>query len=256
MESSGTREATTVTELTRQFEDAVRVTVSDPLEQLRIEDALRFAIRAHTPEEPRSASEPEPDRYPAHPLKVALTVVTEFECVKPDIIVAALLHDVVEDESARVLEIGPGGHRSPETPISHSLGMDLPDEQRRALGVIAERFGDRVAQLVAALTNPPSLNTPDMTKKAQAYHEHVTALFAGDPDVAIIKMADFSQNAFRLKELDDAERRSRLRAKYCPVIDFLNGYLTSLDDDSHPLHAHRSMILDRLALARDDECTK
>lgn len=88
-------------------------------EQKRIRAAYTFATRAHKGQERFSTAGHIP--YVIHPIRVACSLVDEFGERNADALVAALLHDVVED-------------------------CDV------SLGTIAKRFGPRVRQYVTALT--------------------------------------------------------------------------------------------------------
>jgi hypothetical protein len=84
---------------------------------------------------------------------------------------AALLHDAVEDHA---VALAPGGGR------------------QDALAVLAGRFGDRTAALVAAVTYPGWEPGRDQHEQ---YREHVTASLAASPWARVIKASDFTDNA-------------------------------------------------------------
>lgn len=67
-----------------------------------------------------------------HLLRVAIPILRHYRVRDTDVTCAALLHDAVEDHAADIALGGP----------------------QDALGVLAARFGDRAAALVAAVTNP------------------------------------------------------------------------------------------------------
>jgi HD domain len=93
----------------------------------RIEQALDLADRLHAGD--RRQREP----YLNHLLRVATRIISHY-CVRdPDTICAALLHDSVEDHAS---DLAPGGSR------------------QQALAFLAAQFGNRVADLVEAVTNP------------------------------------------------------------------------------------------------------
>ena len=58
--------------------------------------------------------------------------------------------------------------------------------------MLAGRFGDRTAALVAAVTNPGWEPGRD---KHEQYREHVTASLAACPWARVIKASDFTDNA-------------------------------------------------------------
>ena len=83
----------------------------------RLNRALIFAARAHDGQRRKGTDIP----YIAHPVAMAMKLLT-MDCVE-DVVIAALLHDVVED-----------------TPFT--------------LDDISQAFGERVAELVAAASEP------------------------------------------------------------------------------------------------------
>jgi (p)ppGpp synthase/HD superfamily hydrolase len=136
----------------------------------RVERARNVASRLHAAE----SRQCEP--YVNHLLRVTIRIISHYRVRDPDVAWAALLHDAVEDHAGGPA-LGGGGGR-PE-----------------ALAVLAARFGDRVAGLVAALTNP--------TYRAgraehEQYREHVAASLEANPWARVIKASDFTDNAVGL----------------------------------------------------------
>lgn len=224
---------------TRQYIQQLREHLAhlQPEEQARIENALQLMLYAHEGQNGRFPNQ----EFAQHPLKVALHLIEVFGVAKPDLIIAALLHDSVEDQPARLL------HTSP-----YPLPTDLPLREQ-ALRALAARFGERVAQLVGWLTNPDFASlmaqqqaagyTPD---KNALYQQHVMHIFAADPEAFTIKMADFAQNALQLGAYPQDPRRPHFQQKYGPVMLQLMEKLPLLDDPEHPLFAQRSRLVAEL----------
>ena len=127
-----------------------------PRENLdRIIDAILFAFHAHK-DQTRKAGGP----YVVHPLRVALQALALGECTET--IMAAVLHDVVEDTSVPLDEI-------------------------------SEKFGVEVASIVAVLTKPPR-DTPD---RAVIYREQ---LMNAQRESKIIKILDIEDNLHDVDE--------------------------------------------------------
>jgi guanosine-3',5'-bis(diphosphate) 3'-pyrophosphohydrolase len=95
--------------------------------------------------------------YIAHPFRVAMTVRDVFGEDDPEILAAALLHDVIEDTTT-----------------------DYDD--------VRERFGPRVADLVAALTK--DMRLPESSREA-AYDQ---GLMDAEWGAKLIKLADVYDN--------------------------------------------------------------
>ena len=115
--------------------------------------AAAFAARAHQHQMRTDTCTP----YFSHTCRVALSLGQVFGCKDDEVIAAALLHDVIEDTTA-----------------------DYDD--------ILERFGERVADLVAALTKDMRLIEAD---REPAYDAQ---LAAASPDARLIKLADVFDN--------------------------------------------------------------
>ena len=96
-------------------------------ERRRLNQGLELAARLH------AADRREREPYVNHLLRVAIRIMSHYGVHDADVVIAALLHDAVEDHAA---ELAPGGG------------------PRDALAVLAAEFGPRVAELVAAVTNP------------------------------------------------------------------------------------------------------
>jgi (p)ppGpp synthase/HD superfamily hydrolase len=104
-------------------------------------------------------------------LRVTIRILSHYRVTDADVACAALLHDAVEDHAD---DIAPRSGR--ET----------------ALAVLAGQFGERAAELVAAVTNP--VYEPGRDKHEQ-YREHVIASLQASPWARVIKVSDFTDNA-------------------------------------------------------------
>ena len=171
----------------------------------RARQALGLASRLH------AADRRQRESYVSHLLRVAIRIISHYRVYDPDVACAALLHDAVEDHASD-LALGGGGHRE-------------------ALAVLAGRFGDRVADLVAAVTNPAYQVGRD--EHAQ-YREHVAASLAANPWARVIKASDFTDNAVGLI-YSTGPKLHRLAGKYAPLVPVLRELIlrpdTPLDDD-------------------------
>src|SRR5204862_6042839 len=100
-------------------------------DQFRLEEALELASQLHRDD--RRSREP----YMNHLLRTAVRILCYYEVTDVDVVVAAVLHDSVEDH-----------------PDELAAGAD-GDTVAAALQVLSDRFGARVAELIEAVTNPP-----------------------------------------------------------------------------------------------------
>ncbi|MDX6392366.1 MAG: hypothetical protein QOJ73_3429 [Streptosporangiaceae bacterium] len=156
----------------------------------RLERALDLAARLHAAD--RRQREP----YVNHLLRVAIRIISHYQVRDADVICAALLHDAVEDHAG---DLAAGG--SPAD----------------ALAVIAAQFGDRAADLVAAVTNPAYEPGRD---KHEQYREHVAASLEASPWARVIKASDFTDNGVGLIH-STGPQLGRLARKYAPLVPVL-----------------------------------
>ena len=140
-------------------------------------DACKFGDIAHIKDK-RKSGEP----YITHPIAVA-EILAGFRLDR-DSIIAAILHDTVED-------------------------TEVSDDE------IKQRYGKVVATLVDGVTKLKSSNHDKQQNKAATFHKILTATLA-DPRVLIIKLADRLHNMSTL----DAVRPEKQRATAQETLDF------------------------------------
>lgn len=137
---------------------------------MRLLFAVEFAERAHRGQVRKYTGEP----YIVHPLEVAQIVATAFPWERPsprlveDVVIAALLHDVVED-----------------------CGVTL--EQ------IRKAFGDGVAQLVHEVTDISRKEHGNRNARKALDRQHLSA---ASPEGATIKLADLISNTQSITQHD------------------------------------------------------
>ncbi|MGO2339997.1 MAG: RelA/SpoT family protein [Psychrobacter sp.] len=146
-------------------------------ERCDIIDACEFGDIAHIKDK-RKSGEP----YITHPIAVA-EILAGFRLDR-DTIIAAILHDTVED-------------------------TEVSDEQ------VEQRYGKVVARLVDGVTKLRSSSHNKQQNKAATFHKILTATLA-DPRVLIIKLADRLHNMSTL----DAVRPEKQRTTAQETLDF------------------------------------
>ena len=183
---------------------AIEIASFPEADRQRIERALDLAATLHAAD--RRQREP----YLNHLLRVAIRIISHYKIRDADVVCAALLHDAVEDHAA---DLAPGGG------------------QQEALVVIAAQFGDRVAELVGAVTNPDYEPGRD---KHEQYREHVTASLEASPWARVIKASDFTDNGVGLIHTT-GPKLGKLASKYAPLVPVLKELIarpdTPLTDD-------------------------
>lgn len=208
-------------------------------DQEKINCALNLMLLAHFQQKDRPDGQP----YINHPLDVALHLTNEYRIFDPEMIVAALLHDTVEDNAKSILIWG-------DRNIDEQESLEI-----QALQVIDEQFGKSVSELVSTLTNPDfNLEAKRLAKnkededniKLQLYLEHFESIYDDNAWAFVIKMADFSQNALHLNLLEESLSKDWFRRKYGPVILMVIQRLKNLDDTLHPLFNVKESISKKL----------
>lgn len=151
--------------------------------------ALAFAYHLHRAQRRRSG-----EPYIEHPVAVTLILANEFNVHVPDILTAALLHDVVED----VDEV--------------------------TLGEIKRKFGTTVADLVDGCTKLSSSNI-DKKQLKSLTHDKIFLKSGRNIGVLTIKLADRLHNLRTLQHLPPAKRQRIARETidvYAPLATVLN----------------------------------
>lgn len=203
--------------LRRRF--ALEIERFDEADRARIERALELASRLHR--DHRRVREP----YLNHLLRVATRIITYYRVRDTDVIVAALLHDAVEDH--------------PE-----ALAGGAPTEPTEAaLAVLTRDFGPRVANLVRSVTNPEYDPGRDSDEQ---YREHIAESLDRHPWARVIKASDFTDNGVGVIHTT-GPKVHRAATKYRPLVPILRELVgradTPLDDDA------KRHIADQLDLA-------
>lgn len=155
----------------------------------RVARAYQIAERAH-----HGQLRDEGAPYIEHPLRVALIAATELGLCDPAIICAALLHDVVEDTTVTLAEVG-------------------------------KACGDEVAHFVALLTKE---RVADPALKRAATRDYLKRIADDSPAVLALKLADRLDNLRSVAVLPDWEKRRKYLQEtywqYLPVAQRAGGY--------------------------------
>ena len=192
-------------------------------ERRRLADALALASRLHAGD--RRQNEP----YINHPLRVAIRIMSHYGVRDPEVIAAALLHDAVEDHADGL---------APD-------GTAAADRTGAALAALAGRFGPRVAELVAAVTNPEY--DPGRDRHVQ-YREHLAASLDRSPWARVIKASDFTDNGAGLL-YTTGPRVANLAGKYAQLVPVLRELINRPDTPLGP--RARQRVLEQLDRAEE-----
>jgi (p)ppGpp synthase/HD superfamily hydrolase len=191
---------------------AAEIADFDPAARATLSDALELAARLHAQD--RRTREP----YLNHPLRTAIRIICYYQVRDVDVLVAALLHDAVEDH--------PDLLAGPDAP-----DLTEADLTEAALAELARRYTPRVADLVRAVTNPAHEPGRD---RFEQYREHVAESLEANPWARVIKVSDFTDNGVGLIHTDPS-RHVRLATKYAPLVPVFRDLIarpdTPLSDD-------------------------
>ncbi|MGC4892483.1 HD domain-containing protein [Micromonospora sp. DT31] len=201
----------------------LEVEAFDEPARARLTEALDLAADLHRDD--RRVREP----YLNHLLRVAIRLMHHYQVRDVDVIVAALLHDAVEDHPAELAALAPDGS---------AAGTDVT---AAALVALSARFGARVARLVGAVTNPAF--DPERDRNAQ-YRDHVAASLESEPWARVIKVSDFTDNGVGVIHTV-GPKVARSAAKYRPLVPVFRDLIARPDTPlSPPVKQHIFAQLD------------
>jgi guanosine-3',5'-bis(diphosphate) 3'-pyrophosphohydrolase len=132
--------------------------------------AVAYASRKHRHQVRKDGFTP----YASHVVRVAMTATLLFGSASQTVLLAALLHDLIEDTTT-----------------------DYED--------ISDRFGEAVAEAVVALTKNMAL------PEAQREQEYDARLASGPWEALVVKLADVYDNVCDLETYPIAERAEQTR---------------------------------------------
>jgi len=189
----------------------------DPKDVERVKEAYRFSDQAHLGQF-RASGEP----YISHP--IAVTEICAGWKLDADSLMAALLHDVIEDQDVTKSEL-------------------------------AERFGPEVAELVDGLTKLDRLEfATKAEQQAESFRKMLLAM-ARDVRVILIKLADRLHNMRTLGAMAPEKRRRIARETlevYSPIAHRLglNSLFRELQDLCfQAIHPNRYRVLHKAMMA-------
>ena len=190
-------------------------------------NAIVLMVELHIDQKPR----PDGTEYIEHPLSIAIKVLEAMAIFDCEILIATLLHDTVEDQTAKLLQ-------KTTIPVKNSK-----NKQKLALDVIENYTSIRVRNIVSALTNPDfdQILKEEGIKRGDAryslrtnqlYVEHLANVMQ-NTDAALIKIFDFDGNALNLNAIHDDNKRIKLKMKYVPGFQII---IQRLNDNTQPLN--------------------
>ncbi len=172
-----------------------------------IDGALELATFLHDGEQ--RVREP----YINHVLRVTLRILQDSEFADIDVIVAAILHDTVENHHNKLIQ--DENQESFDSPT-----YELEMLHAMALDILQSMFNERVARLVNILTNPPLDPAMPRGERHELYRANVLQKLASHPDARIIKACDVLDNTADLELIlaKNPLKATALAKKYEPML--------------------------------------
>lgn len=188
----------------------------------RVQDAIELAAHLHDGQTRANRSNLPRTPYIEHPLRNAIRIL-RWGITDEDTVIAAVLHDVVEDCPRRIYEIVHG----------HKPVKDTPEQELREISLtfIADVFGTEVARIVLAVSNDILPSGLDRALKYANYLTHVRNAIANDPAVFFVKLSDFVDNAVGLYHNNFGSNRDKIvgmATKYLPVVSVFEAELHNM----------------------------
>lgn len=172
-------------------------------DQSQLREAFELAAELHKNQ--RRVREP----YLNHLLRVTIRIMCYYHVTDVEVLTAALLHDAVEDQPWALTG-------RPESD---------PPPTTEALAVIESRFGERVATLVGAVTNPEWDPRRDRNEQ---YRAHVEEALDYEPWARVIKISDFTDNGVGVIHTT-GPKVVKAATKYAPLVPVLRELISRSD---------------------------
>lgn len=195
----------------------------------KLESAISLATALHENQSRGARGTLKRTPYIEHPLRNAIRLI-RLGNTEQDIIIAAVLHDTVEDGSVDFVKKFTKDHFSDGKIDEIQARMLLEDH-------IEKCFGGRVLSAVHKVTNEyfTRKQWSELTQKEKAdlYLNHVRKSIRNDPDALLVKVSDFIDNATGLYHSDvkDREKRTLRQAKkYLPVASIFRDEIHNVSD--------------------------
>ena len=206
----------------------IRHAEKNGMEVDKVRSSIELASTLHANQRRGNRGDLPKTMYIEHPLRNAARL-TRMGVKQQDIIIAAVLHDVVEDGSKEFVE--------------KYHGIRIKDELT-ARAVLSEHieteYGKNTREIVENVTNDyipreQSINlSPE--EKNKIYYDHVKKSVEGNPEVLLVKISDFIDNATGLHHNDTPERKEKTikqAKKYLPVARVFFNELNRTDFNSY-----------------------
>ncbi|MFA6995012.1 MAG: hypothetical protein WC249_01220 [Patescibacteria group bacterium] len=235
--------------------DSFRQKISEKFtgnDRQKINEALEFMLKIHLPQKDRMDGQP----FASHPLAVAEEALKLSD--NPELIIAALIHDSVEDQPDYIFVERVNRKYPNRNFVPLEIGDTLRERHRDVFKAwsfreIEERFGDKIKYYTENMTNHDfnslaedlGLNGEDRQDFInKLYAEHVQDII-NDPELFTLKLADLSINIDLHSLSPDSEKYLKLKRKYKSVIEAILERLINLEE-GHPIYNKKNEIMAKL----------
>jgi len=182
----------------------------------------------------------------------------------PELVIAALLHDSVEDQADRIF-IERIERKNLSGGLTLKFNETAKDKYKTTLAAwsfreLDDRYGQRVKYYVENMTNhdfnslAEHLNLEGGNKINfinKLYAEHVENII-NDPNLLILKLADLTTN-INLRSLDPgSEKYQKLKRKYKSVIENVLEKLKTIPEDN-PVYPKKDAIIKELTQTYEEQ---
>lgn len=220
-----------------------------------IKEAMNLMLNLHLQQKDRADGNP----FAKHPIEVTKRVLEISDSPSRELVVAAMLHDSVEDK-AEALFAQRANRKLADKPYTFKLREETKEKywdtfKDWSFREIKEKFGDKVEYYLKNLTNHDFDSLAEdmglegeekIEFKNKAYLEHVKEIIE-DPDLCLLKYADFSVNV-DLKNLPkDSLKYKKLKRKYKSVIPIFIDRLKNINKN-HELYGKKDQLISNLQL--------
>lgn len=205
--------------------------------------------------------QPDGKAYIEHPMEVASIVIEKFKLNKADLVITALLHDAIEDQSERLflsyLEKNNFLLSSTLNVLNFKSFIDKFSDEIREVAYLEIRsnFDHSIAERVRRLSKPDFDNLIDTLNfnvqperkqkiKNKMYGEYFSALLDhNDQGLSVVKCADLLNNVSKNHLLDEGPKKRKLIDKYAPVISNIVIPFLKKIEPQHCLYENSQLIL-------------
>lgn len=145
------------------------------------------------------------DRYFEHIRSTALILMDECGIQDPDVLSAALLHDVIEDSTVF-------GSKN-----NNTYSTRVKEAQYR----VGKAFGDDAAEMVIALSKP-AVDGMEIRNDDEAMKIYLENLSRASPETLLVKMADRLHNLRTQFDTSPEKQRRKItetKEKYLPIFE-------------------------------------